>query len=238
MGAAQVATAITALTTGQRGYQAVSLSAIDTTSVPSILAGSVVEVLGALFEWTSDEEPSGWSAITTATNAFVALAPSGSAGSQILSAGWVPDAPAWVAAHAAWYASSGSSSRVVARARKTGTNACWKAPMSSLGEMTGLVFPLGAWDMDAVGSVEIPHGLVASAIRDVKCIIVNDAGTAYTHFADHFFAAAGEPGYVLTITASAITVGRLAGGAYDATTYDSTASSRGDVLVFYTQPSN
>lgn len=119
----QISTSVSILSSGLKGYQAVSLSALTTSSAPSILAGSAVEIASAWFYWATDEEPSGFSSITTATSCYIALAPSGSAGNQIVSAGYVADAPTWVDSKQGWYSSAGSSTRVIAHVYKTGTTA-------------------------------------------------------------------------------------------------------------------
>lgn len=124
MGATQVATGITAIETQRRGYQAVSLDSMDTSSVPTVLAGSTLEVASALFVWSTDETPnaSSWTAISTSSTVYIQCTPSGSAGSQILTTSYTASIPTYVASKSAWYTSTGSSIRVISQLYKGGTS--------------------------------------------------------------------------------------------------------------------
>lgn len=120
MGANQVATSITALTTGERGFANISLDSIGGTAVPIVLAGSVVEVASALFAWSEDETPnaSSWTAIATGSTVYMQCTPSGSAGNQILTTSYTTDGPTFVETKGAWYTSAGSNVRVIASLTK------------------------------------------------------------------------------------------------------------------------
>jgi hypothetical protein len=106
------------------GYQGISLTNLNTSAASSIAAGSKIEVAGSWFSYASDDLPnaSSWTAITTATTAYLQLVPSGTAGSQILSASWTATEPVWSTSKQGWYASAGSASRVVVSAYKSGTS--------------------------------------------------------------------------------------------------------------------
>jgi hypothetical protein len=81
------------------GYQAISLSAMFTSGEPSILAGSKVEVGGALYEFTADEAGTGWAGITSSTYGYMQLVPSGA------TIAWnvTNTAPTWDTAKQGWY---------------------------------------------------------------------------------------------------------------------------------------
>jgi hypothetical protein len=114
MAGSQVSTSVTTIDS-LHGYQALSLTEYNTSAACSIAAGSVVEIAGAFFTFSSDEaiEASTWTAIVTATTAYITLTASGTAGSQIVVARYTSTAPEWRDDFQGWYASVGSSIRVV-----------------------------------------------------------------------------------------------------------------------------
>ena len=79
------------------GFQALSLSNMNTSAATVITAGSKVEIKSAFFNFSTDLTPnaSSWTAIATANTAYLTLLPSGTAGSQIVSASWSVTAPVW-----------------------------------------------------------------------------------------------------------------------------------------------
>jgi len=119
MAGSQIPTSVTIID-NLKGYQALSLTEYTTSAAAAIAAGSIVEIAGAFFTFVADETPTGWSAISTGSTAYIALTPSGTAGSQIVSSGYVSTAPTWRDDHQGWYASAGSTVRVVARIFKAG----------------------------------------------------------------------------------------------------------------------
>jgi hypothetical protein len=114
----QIPTGITIINS-LKGYQALSLNEYATSAAASIAAGSIVEIAGAFFQFTVDETPTGWSAISTGSTAYIALTASGTAGSQIVDASYTGTAPAWRDDLQGWYASAASSVRIVASVYKT-----------------------------------------------------------------------------------------------------------------------
>ena len=120
----QIATSVTAMVAQRLGYQALSLSEMQTSAITVIKSGSKVEVAGALFSFTGDESinASSWTAIATGATASITLTPSGSPGSQILSANWTPDQPVWSESKQAFYTSAGSVIRFVGGCVKGGVS--------------------------------------------------------------------------------------------------------------------
>jgi len=104
------------------GYCGISLTEFTTSAVSLIAAGSKCEIAGAWFSFTTDCTPnaSSWTAITTATTAYLQLVPAGSAGTQTVSASWLTSGTVWSTAKQGWYASAASNNRVVASAYKIG----------------------------------------------------------------------------------------------------------------------
>lgn len=119
MAGSQIATSVTIINS-LLGYQGISLTNYDTSALSAIAAGSKIEIASAFFTFTTDEtiNASSWTAITTATSAYLYLTPSGTAGSQILSASWESTAPTWITSKQGWYSSAGSNIRVVAQSYK------------------------------------------------------------------------------------------------------------------------
>ena len=124
MSTQQIATSVTAMVAQRLGYQALSLSEMQTSAITVIKSGSKVEIAGALFSFTGDESinASSWTAIATGATASITLTPSGSAGSQILSANWTPDQPVWSESKQAFYLSAGSVIRFVGGCVKGGVS--------------------------------------------------------------------------------------------------------------------
>lgn len=120
MAFSQIATSVTILNSGLIGYHGVSLTNIATSALSVIAAGSSIEIAGAFFKADTDITPnaSSWTAITTATNAYLGLTPSGTAGSQILSAAYVSTTPVWSTSKQGWYTSAGSNIRIVSKEYK------------------------------------------------------------------------------------------------------------------------
>lgn len=124
MAFAQIATSVTIINSGLIGYCGVSLTNFSTSAASLIASGSGVEVAGAFFKATGDVTPnaSSLTAIATGATAFLTLTPSGTAGSQILSAAWTSVAPVWSPSKQGWYTSAASNIRVVARIYKHSTS--------------------------------------------------------------------------------------------------------------------
>jgi hypothetical protein len=117
--AIQITTSVTSFSNMAKGAMAVTLLDYSTSALSVIHEGSVVEVAGTCFRWDTPETPGTWVACTTAATAYLTCVPSGSAGTQILTAGWSSTAPTWHDVNQGWYASAGSASRVIASAYKT-----------------------------------------------------------------------------------------------------------------------
>jgi len=118
----QIATSVNIFSSGLVGYCAVSLDSWAVgaiTSVPSIAAGSAVEIAGAFFTATEDISIT---APTATGYSYLALAPSGTAGSQTLTASFISAAPIWSNSKQGWYTSAASTIRVVGRIRKQMTD--------------------------------------------------------------------------------------------------------------------
>jgi hypothetical protein len=114
MAGAQIATSVTILNS-LKGFQSISLKEYNTSAAAAIASGSVVEIAGAYFTFAGDENinASSWTAIATGSTAYIALTPSGTAGSQIVTASYLGTAPIWRDDLQGWYASAASNVRVI-----------------------------------------------------------------------------------------------------------------------------
>jgi len=117
---AQIVTSVTIINS-LLGYNGVSLTNYVTSALTTIAAGSKLEIGGSFFHWATAETPvaSSWTAIATASTAYLKCTPSGSAGTQISTARWSSVTPVWSESKQGWYASAASIARVVASAYKT-----------------------------------------------------------------------------------------------------------------------
>ena len=160
MSASQLSSGLTIIN-ALKGFAAVSLTEFETSAETAIASGSVVEVSGAFFQWDADETPSGWSSISTASTAYIAVTPFGAAGSQTLSAAYTSTAPTWRDDNQGWYASAGSNTRYVGGVYKNGTS-------SYVGKYTFTIRPGAA--------------TIAGEDGPVLCtIIVSSVSTDQTH---------------------------------------------------------
>lgn len=199
MSATQISTSVTIISS-LKGYQAVSLNNWATSALSTIAAGSVLEVGGAFFLWGTAETPnaSSWTAITTATSAYLQCVPSGSAGSQILTSSWISAAPTWRADSQGWYASAASSTRIIGLAYKVGPTS--QEGKELLGPLTATLgklrhFPLGntvsrylgVWScpsasswyasaLTAAGTVGIPLGVKGIRAKVPLAAVSNGIG--------------------------------------------------------------
>jgi hypothetical protein len=104
-----------------------------------------------------------------------------------------------------------------------------EALTSLMGGMKTKVYPIGAWDMDSTAQVSIPHGFAgASMIRDITAMVYDDTGALVSSL---FSGGAGAT----NANATDILLTRANGGAFDTTDYNSTAFSRGWIVVRYNE---
>ena len=132
MAFSQVVTSVTVINSGLIGFNGVSFTHFNDTSEPAIASGSSIEIAGAFFKADSDVAILDWASITTGLSCYIALTPSGSAGSQTLAASFTTIAPVWVTDKNGWYASAASSVRYVGSVYKNSeTEYLAKTPIPS-----------------------------------------------------------------------------------------------------------
>lgn len=90
------------------------------------------------------------------------------------------------------------------------------------------------WDMYTDGSITVAHGVTTfSNIREVYALIRNDQGTLLIPLVGGSTTGGiiGEGGTINSIGSTNITLGRLDGGIFDTTSYDSTSYNRGFLII-------
>jgi hypothetical protein len=113
--------------------------------------------------------------------------------------------------------------------QNTSGNAATATTATNADKVDGLNFvtiDIGDWNMDATSGVSVSHGLTASKIRTVDCVIRNDDGSNYGTF-DYF----GDALYITSIGASSISLTRLSSGIFDSTDYNLTSYNRGWITI-------
>ncbi len=96
------------------GFQAISLTHYDDNLEPQIAAGSVVEIGGALFEFSALESITGWSGISNNSDVYIKLTVSGVS----VTASFTTTAPTWDTAKQGWYS---GTERYIGGLRKDGS---------------------------------------------------------------------------------------------------------------------
>ena len=229
----QISTSVTIISS-LLGFQAISLtdSEIGNEALPTIVAGSKVEIAGAFFNFATADTPqaSTWTAISTISTAYITLTPSGSAGSQILTSKWAADAPVWSEAKQGYYASDASTIRYIGAVYKGGAvSATAKEVFPVRQEQPGtFTMELGEWDMETDISVSIPgfferaNGTVVSIIG-VDVVIYGDNGSIWpfshggTRWNEYLVPPyEGQKG---------LTIYRTMGGSFDHSSFNGTAST-------------
>jgi hypothetical protein len=251
----QIATGITIINS-LLGFQAISLSAMDTSSAPSIMAGSKVEIASAFFTFTSDDDPqaSTWASITTGGTAYITLTPSGTAGSQIITAKWSGNAPVWSNSKQGWYASAASSIRYVAGCLKYASvsyhqkfilgNFQRNGPSIMYKDSGGTyylypkqttVLEIGDWNMDTTTSKAVAHSFGSSCtIVGAKAFIRPDSGLGPEDVYKLDYVASGAStinGGIMLIDNAYIYLTRTTGGIFDSNAFDATSYNRGWVVL-------
>jgi len=236
----------TAIEKQRKGYFGLSLSGMTTTSAPTIISGSVIEIGGSVYLYSADEaiNATSWTAITTATSAYIELTPSGTS----LTGAYTDNAPVWRGDYNGWYHSAGSSIRVVAGVFKTATAEHYNkyklenqnSFTSGIGYAKGVItdnfkftcrVDIGAWNMQTSDThyVYLSAGTTINntfaAVKDISAMIILD-------FAPHIMpivrpASSGLVQYLVDEEAAELS--REGGGCYDSLAFSSTAASRGYV---------
>jgi hypothetical protein len=99
MAGTQVTVALDCLDKQRIGYQAMSLTHMNDTLEPQVGAGSLVEVGGALYEFTALESITGWAGIAPSNAVYIKVVPAGASCTVV----FTTTAPTWSHAKQGWY---------------------------------------------------------------------------------------------------------------------------------------
>jgi hypothetical protein len=99
---------------------------------------------------------------------------------------------------------------------------------SGAGVVHKKIIAIGDWNMDSTSSVNFPHGLTFSKIRSATVYIRDDTGASLNSIIRN-----DGKGGDFSIGTTLITIARVASGAFDNTSYDSTSYNRGWVVIEY-----
>ena len=224
-----------------QGFMALSLTNYDTTDVPLIAAGGKVEVAGSLYIFASTEAITG--SLSTNQN-YIMLTTSSSS----ITVSYTSDAPTWVPSKHGWYDSSTGVQRYIG-GLSTDNDGKWvyetgqqdRSNHTIIEQSTAKnilkikVFEIGGWNMDAVGTIAIPHTLNRANIRSISAIIQNDLETVSYDFAGTIRSPASEE--VDTFILSDATAFQILRGAddlrFNTTGFNSTSINRGWITCWY-----
>ena len=213
MAGSQISTSVTIINS-LLGFQAISLTNLHDTTATAIAEGSKVEIASAFFTFGSDETPqaSTWTAIATGETAYITLTPSGTAGSQVVTAKWSATDPEWSDSKQGWYLTAGSTIRYVAGCTKGATAASYLSKFvmgvpyrSAIGvdryqenpggfptrasteSLRTITVEIGEWNMLSTVSVilsdiEPAIGGDWAKVRDASVIIFTDTGNFYPFY--------------------------------------------------------
>jgi hypothetical protein len=96
------------------------------------------------------------------------------------------------------------------------------------------VLAIGDWNMDALSSISVAHGLSISKIRSVSVAIISDASAG--GYEGHHIGSAAAPGtgeVGWSWGGAVVSISRAASGIFDSTSYDSTSFNRGWITILY-----
>lgn len=193
----QIPTSVTIINSGLIGYQGISLTDFTLSSASLIASGSAVEIAGAFFKASTDITPnaSSWTSVITATTAYLELTPSGTAGSQVLTAAWSSTIPTWSTSKQGWYASAGSNSRTIASAYK---NSNTSYSVKTLLTNTQNFITYFGWQGEVVkilsgsGNWTVPDG-----VRKIKVVCIGGGGGGGVGGINPFYAGGGGAGSIV-----------------------------------------
>lgn len=261
MAGSQISTSVTIINS-LLGFQAISLTNMDSAAEPSIAAGSKVEIASAFFTFSSDESATGLSSCTTGATAYLTLTPSGTAGSQVLSAAWTNDEPVWSDSKQGWYASAASTVRYVAGLHKDNPASndrkfilepsaqasaevlmYYDTTMTTFSTIrcADAVYEIGEWDMQNDATKQILLGSTGHFQWDESpCIVSIDAIVRTDSAVTTLWYKLSTEGLVVigqsAVSGNLISLSRETGGTFDSSDFNATASTvanRGYVIVKY-----
>lgn len=232
-----------------RGFMRVSLTEFATTTASLIGTGSVFELAGSIYSCSGAEAISLAAGTASAAVAvyFVAIP---SAGGTTCTFTMDSTVPTWVDAKQGYYASAASTSRYLGGAQiATAVTYYTKfiytpdmvfgylLPQAKTRPILKKILEIGEWNMDDTGNVDIPHGIIQNNIRRMSVIIYSDTNLIYDFVG---YQSVQEPAdfniSLFTLSSNVIRLVHDSAGAFDAASFDGTASTvanRGWIYIEY-----
>ena len=244
-----------------RGYMGISLSNMAGSAAPVVQDGSVIEVNGSVYQFTTAETITGWPSAAGTTEYIVAV-PSGSTITVVYTA----SAPTWSGTKGGWYdgtdryigeltwgGSASYTDKLIYRRyydNDTGLKFYGDGEIDAgSGEVTALggittdntkrkikEIALGEWNMDATPSISFAHGLTAGSWRTAKAMIMADPGNEWIEHDAQPAAYAVGPNSYIYFDATNVYIARLTSSYFDGSNFDGTASTvpnRGYITIEY-----
>ena len=214
----------------RKGFMALSLTNYDdSTATPAIQSGSVVEMGGSLYQFTSTESIT--ETFSTSNFNYIYLTSS----SSQLTASCTSGTPSWNASKQGWYDSGGTKRCVGGYG--------WNRNMKFLfnngpDNRMSKTIAIGDWDMDADSAHNLDHGIPISAIRGIEGFIRNDNKDTYYPILVNYVdtPTSTSPVVITYLNATQINMVRDAGGIFDGAGFDDVGGAqetRGWVTVHY-----
>ncbi len=100
-------------------------------------------------------------------------------------------------------------------------------------ELKCKVIDIGNWDMDALASKDIAHGLTYTDIRSVTVMIRSDGGSLYPLYQAGITGNAVDGHFSVEAAGSDIALYRVTGGSFDGNIFDSDPFNRGFITIWY-----
>lgn len=95
------------------------------------------------------------------------------------------------------------------------------------------ILNIGAWNMDAISSVNVAHGLTLSKIRSASVMVTNDEGTAHYPIFTYSGVTDIAPDGEFYIGSDYVTISRRSSGGFDNAEFDYPSGNRGWIIIEY-----
>jgi hypothetical protein len=125
-----------------------------------------------------------------------------------------------------------TNARLLSGSAPTGSNEVVR--LADIGTIVkSAVLNIGAWNMNTTTELTLAHGLTFSEIISVRGHIINDAQTYKYFFSGGQTSGSNMEPYLGPADATNLRLRIISGGAYNSSSFSSTAISRGRIIVDY-----
>jgi len=206
-----------------KGYIGVSLNNWNTTGVPSVAEGGILEVGGSIFYFGDTEAITGTP--STANLNYIMATVS----STNVAVSYTTVAPSWIANKMGWYDATEAKRYVGGCGINKHMKWVYDKGRDNVMEKT---LDIGDWNMDGTATITIAHGLPSTAIQYVQTYIRGDAGVSNGPI--DLDVGSGAAGYWQVASDGLnISLFRNEGGTFDSAAYNETTYNRGWITISY-----